>query len=120
MGNRRSPRQGQPGNNRQNGRECHGGDKAEEQITADRIRQMHRRHVGAADQCPCRILKYRVRADQQNGAEADNKGQDIEVANESGGIKHTLTRFFGITDREETHDNMRQPGGTEHQRQPQR
>ncbi|MNE04498.1 hypothetical protein D3C80_970330 [compost metagenome] len=81
---------------------------------------MHRRHIGTAQQSPGGIFERRVRADQQDGPEADNKGQDIEVTDKTGGVEHAFAGLFSVAHGKETHQNMWQTGGTEHQRQPQR
>ncbi|MNY46990.1 hypothetical protein D3C86_1822220 [compost metagenome] len=57
---------------------------------------MHRRHVIAANQLPRRIFKRRIRADQHDRAEADNKGQNVEIAHKTGGVEDAFTRFAGI------------------------
>ena len=57
---------------------------------------------------------------QHNRAKADNKGEDVEVADKAGGHKHRFTRLFGIGHGKEAHQNMRQTVRTEHQGQPQR
>ena len=81
---------------------------------------MHRRHVIAADKLSGRVFKRRVRADQHDGAEADDKGQDIEIAHKTGGVEDAFTRFFGVAHGKEAHQNMRQASSTEHQTQTQR
>ncbi|MMZ70231.1 hypothetical protein D1872_332240 [compost metagenome] len=67
---------------------------------------MHRRHVVAAQQRASRILEVRVGADQQDRAEADDEGQDVEVADEAGGIEHRFTGFLGVAHGEETHQDV--------------
>ena len=79
---------------------------------------VHRRHVGAAQQRAGGVFERRIGADQQDGAEADNKGQDIEVTDKTGGVEHALARFFGVTHGKEAHQDVRQTGGAEHQRGP--
>ncbi|MNI73671.1 hypothetical protein D3C73_1296950 [compost metagenome] len=76
---------------------------------------MHRRHVIAANQRASRVFIRRVCTDQHDCAKADDKGQDVEITHKAGGVEHTLTRFAGIADREETHQNVRQTRGSEHQ-----
>ena len=115
MRHRRGARQRQASDHRQNSGEGDRGDKAEEQVAAHRIRQMHRRHIIAADKLPGRVFEHWVRADQHDGAEADDKGQNIEVAHKTGGVEHAFTRFFGVAHGKETHQDMRQAGGTKHQ-----
>ncbi len=53
-------------------------------------------------------------------AKADDEGEDVEVADEAGGIEHALARFLGVTHGEEAHQDVGQAGGTEHQGQTQR
>ncbi len=120
MRHRRCARQRQTGDHRQNGGKRHCRNKAEEQVTAYRVGQMHRRHVIAANQRARRIFIGGIRPHQHDSAEADNKGQNVEIAHKTGGVEHALARFAGIADRKETHQNMRQAGGAEHQSQTQR
>ena len=80
---RRGAGQGQARHHRQDGRERHRRDEAEEDVAADRLGQVHRRHVVAAEQGAGRILEGRVGADQHDRAEADDEGQDVEVADPS-------------------------------------
>lgn len=120
MGHRRGTGQGQAGDHRQDGGEGHCRDEAEEDAATHGIGQVHRRHVVAAQQGASGILEVRVGADQQDRAEADDEGQDVEVADETRGVQHALARFFCVTDGEEAHQDVWQASGTEHQRQPQR
>ncbi len=119
MGNRRGTGQGQAGHYRENGGEGDRGDEAEEQIAAHGAGQVDGDHVGAADDGTGHVLEVRVGADQQDRAEADDEGQDVEVADESGGVEHALARFLGVGHGEEAHQDVRQAGGTEHQCQAQ-
>ena len=87
---------------------------------------MHRRHIGAANHFHHRFVAFDhfmeklriVLGYQHNRAKADNKGEDVEVADKAGGHKHRFTRLLGIGHGKEAHQNMRQTGRTEHQRQP--
>ena len=67
-----------------------------------------------------RVFIFRICTNQHDRAKADNKGQDIEVAHKPGGVEHALTRFAGIADRKEAHQNVRQASRTKHQSEPQR
>ncbi|MNU99091.1 hypothetical protein D3C71_892150 [compost metagenome] len=78
---------------------------------------MHRRHVVAAQQRASRIFEGRVGADQQDRAEADDEGQDVEVTDEASCVQHALASFFSVTHGEEAHQDVWQASGTEHQRQ---
>jgi len=79
---------------------------------------MDGRHVGAPQQGAGGVLEVRVGADQQDGAKADDEGEDVEVADEAGGIEHRFTGFLGIAHGKEAHQDVGQTGGTEHQGQP--
>ncbi|MNZ72855.1 hypothetical protein D3C78_912460 [compost metagenome] len=96
MRDRRSARQRQTRHNRQNGGEGDSGDKAEEQVTAHGIGQMHRRHVVTANQRASGIFERRIRTHQHDRAKADNKGQDVEITHKTGGVKHAFTCFAGV------------------------
>ena len=126
MADRRGARQRQAGHDRQDGGEGDGRDEAEEQIAADRLGQVDRRHVGAAHHVGERVDRAvgtgleerRIVHQQDDGAEADDEGQDVEVADEAGGVEDRLAGFLGVGDGEEAHQDVRQAGRAEHQRQP--
>ena len=120
MRHRRGTGQRQAGNHRQNGGKGHSGDKAEEGTAANGIGQMHRRHIVAANQRASGIFKRRVSSHQQNGAEADNKSEEVEVTHKAGSPEYAFTRFASIADGKETHQDMRQACGTKHQAKAQR
>ncbi len=120
VGDRRGTGQGQACDHCQDGGKRHGGDEAEEQAATHGIGQMDRGHVGAAQQGAGGILEGRVGADQQDGAKADDKGEDVEVTDKAGGEEDALARFLGIAHGEETHQDVRQAGGAEHQCQTER
>ncbi|MNE00205.1 hypothetical protein D3C80_926090 [compost metagenome] len=117
MGHRRSTGQGQTGNHCQNGRKRYCRDEAQEDTAANRVGQVHRRHVVTAQQGASSVFESRVGADQQDRAEADDEGQDVEVANEAGCVQHALASFLCVTHGEEAHQDVWQASGTEHQRQ---
>ena len=73
--------------------------------------------IGAAR--PRRVVG-RVVHQEGDGAEADDEGQDVEVGDEAGGVEHALPRGLGVGDGEEAHQDVRQAGGAEHQRQAER
>ncbi|MNT45467.1 hypothetical protein D3C72_1820530 [compost metagenome] len=118
MGHRRGAGQRQPGNHRQDGGEGDRRDEAEEQVAAYRVGQVHRDHVAAADDRAAGVTERRIGADHDDGAEADDDQQQVEVADETGGVEHAFTRFLGIADGEETHQDMRQARGAEHHAKP--
>ena len=87
---------------------------------------MHGRHVGATDQALDLVDRAvgpgleegRVGHQEGDGAEADDEGQDVEVADEAGGVEHRTARLLGVGHGEEAHQDVRQPGGAEHQARP--
>ena len=115
MRHRRCARQRQTRNHRKNGGESNRWNKAEEQVATHCIRQVNCRHVVTTNQMARRVFIFRIRTNQHDRAEADNKGQNIEVAHKSGSVEHALTRFAGIADRKEAHQNVRQASRTKHQ-----
>src|SRR3990167_5673452 len=117
VGHRRGTGQGQARNHCEDGGEGHSRDKAEEQVAADRIGQVNGRHVVTAHQQASGIHERWVGADQQDRAEADDKGQDVEVADKAGGVEHRFTSFFSVAHGEEAHQDVRQASSTEHQGQ---
>ena len=127
VAHRRCARQGQPGHHRQNGGEGNGGDKAQQQVAADGCRQMHRRHIGAADHFvngfavfDHRFEKLGIVGQENNRAKADDKGEQVEIADKAGGDDHRFARLAGVGHGEKAHQDMRQTGGAEHQRQAER
>ena len=124
---RRCARQGQSGHHRQNGGEGYGGDKAQQQVAADGCRQVNRRHVGAADHFVHGFAvfdygfeKLGIIGQENNRAKTDDKGEQVEIADKAGGDDYRFARFAGVGHGEETHQDMRQAGGAEHQRQAER
>ena len=81
---------------------------------------MDRRHVVAADQRAVGVEEARVGQHEGDRAEADDEGQQVEVADPSGRPHHRLARFLGARHGEEAHQDMRQAGGAEHQRHAER
>ncbi len=81
---------------------------------------MHGDHVATADDRASGIAIGRLGADHDDGAEADDDQQQVEIADEAGGIEHALARFLGVADGKEAHQDMRQAGRAEHHAQPQR
>ncbi len=120
MRHRRGAGQGQTCDHRQDGGEGHCRDEAHEHVAAHRIADQHRRHVGralaAVDGAGGDIGELRVGQHQCNRTEADDEDQDVEVADPGGGPQHRLACLLGIGNGEEAHQDVRQAGGTEHQR----
>ncbi|MNZ43226.1 hypothetical protein D3C78_608270 [compost metagenome] len=114
MGHRRGAGQRQAGNHGEDGGEGHRRDEAEEQAAADGMGQVHRDHVAAADDGAGRVAELRIGADHDDGTEADDDQQQVEVADETSGVEHALACFLGAADGEEAHQDMRQAGGAEH------
>ena len=119
---RRGTGQGQTGHHRQNRGEGDRRDEAEQQIAAHRMRQVDRRHVlpalNAADRVGIQV--FGIAGQQHDGTEAHQEGQDVEVTDPAGGVEHRLAGFDGAAHGEKAHQDMRQAGGAEHQRQAQR
>ena len=113
-------RQRQAGDHGENRREGDRRDEAEEQIAADGVGQMHGRHVAAALQAlgdvAIDVERGRIRNQVHDRAEADDEGQDVEVADPGRRPGHRLAGFLGVRDGEEAHQDVRQAGGAEHQR----
>ena len=78
---------------------------------------MHRRHVVTTQQGASSVLEVRVGTHQDDCAKADDKGQDIEVADKARCVEHAFTCFLGIAHGEEAHQDMWQAGSAEHQGQ---
>ncbi len=74
--------QRQPGYNGKDGGEGNCGDEAEEEVTADGVRQIDRRHAAAALESEDVLGDIdhilRVVGNENDGAETDDEGQDVE------------------------------------------
>ena len=120
VADRAGARQREARHHREDRREGDRRDEALHQIAADRVREMDRRHVAAAEQSALGVVIDRIRSDEHDRAEADDEGQDVEIADEGGRPEHRLARFLGVADGEEAHQDVRQAGGAEHQRHAER
>ena len=76
---------------------------------------MNGRHVAAALQCALGVQEFRVGQHEGDGAEADDEGQHVEVADPGGGPQHGFAGFFGVGHGEEAHQDVGQTSGAEHQ-----
>nr|GEU28025.1 hypothetical protein [Tanacetum cinerariifolium] len=117
---RRCAGQGQTRHHGQDGGKGHGRNKAEEHVAAHGLGQVHRRHVVTAQELAGSVLEVRVGAHQNDGAETDDEGEDVEVTDPGGGPQYRLACFFRIRHGEEAHQDVRQAGGAEHQRHAER
>ena len=95
--------------------EGHRGDESEERLAAHRLRQQRRRHVAARIDPANRRLAH-----EHHGAEAEDEREQVERADHRGGVGHRDARRVRIRHGIEAHQDVRQPRGAEHQRQPQR
>ncbi len=92
------------GDHRKDGGEGDRGDEAEEEIAAQRLRKIDRRHVGAALQCDAlgRVHQIgRIAGHEHDRAEADDEGQDVEVwpMRQVRVLHRKLTRRLGVPSR---------------------
>ena len=115
----RGARQGETGNDGQDGGEGHGRDEAVEQVAAHGLGQQHGSHVGGAgtsvDDAGGGVGELGVGEHDGDGTEADDEDQQVEVADPGRGPEHRLAGFTGIGHGEEAHQDVGQAGGTEHQ-----
>ena len=112
---RRGARQRQPGDDRQNRGKRDGRDEPEERRAADDLGQQRRRHVAAGVDRANRVL-----ADQHHGAKPEDERQQIEEPDERRRVGHRLARGLRIGHGVEAHQDVRQAGRAEHQRQAER
>src|SRR5208337_2668893 len=70
-------------------------------------------HVGAA------VRGDEIAAHYGGGAEAQERGHDVEAADERHGPNHTVARRLGVGNGVETHQDMRQTSGAEDERETQ-
>ena len=84
---------------------------ATEHVRAEAFAADHFHRLGAG------LEVVRILQQERYGAEADDEGQDVEVADEAGGVEHRLAGGLGVRHREEAHQDVRQAGGAEHQGQ---
>ena len=75
---------------------------------------------GAAMLPPASIRRISVAADQRRGAEPDDRNDQIEVADESGGVEHGGAGRSGVGHGVEAHQDVRQSEQPEHQREAER
>ncbi len=92
MADRRSAGKSEARNHREDGGEGDCRDEAEEHRATDRVGQMDRSHVGAAVQILYLVIgavrrnleELGIVHQEDDRAEADDEGQDIEVTDEAG------------------------------------
>jgi hypothetical protein len=65
---------------------------------------------------PLTVEELWIGQHEGDGTEADDEGQHVEVADPGRRPEHRLARLLGVGHREEAHQDVRQPGGAEHQR----
>ena len=75
---------------------------------------MHRDHVAAADNRSLGVAKHRLGTYHGDSAEADDDQQQVEKADEAGGIEHAFARLFGIAHRKKAHQDVGQPRSPKH------
>ena len=75
---------------------------------------MDRGHVSGAERAG-RIDPGRIVADQDDRAEADDEGQDVEIADPACRPEHRRTSLAGVGHGEEAHEDVRKAGRAEHQ-----
>src|SRR5690606_15445503 len=115
MRERRSAREGEPRDDREDGGEGDRRDEAEERGAADHLREQGRRHVAALT-----ARGDRLTTDQDGRAEAEHERDEIEEADEAGRVEDRAARGLRIRDGVEAHEDVRQARGAEHQREPER
>ena len=122
MRDRAGGREHQAGDDREDRREGDAGDHGQEQVTAERalaaaeeLRQVRRREVAAlAGRLHALLAQERARA------EADERRQQVEEADQEHRPHHRRARGLGVGHGEEAHQDVRQAGGAEHERQTER
>jgi hypothetical protein len=123
MADGRGPSQREPGDDGEDRRERHRRYKAQEQRPSDGIREVHGRHVGAAEEpvdlvvgpAIPRLEIGGVTHEEGDGPKADDESEDVEVADEARGVEHRFARRLGVADCEEAHEDVRQAGRPEHE-----
>ncbi len=96
---------GQPGNHRQYGCERDGRDKGKENISGQCLRQQRRAHVRAA------MGGNVVASDNGRGSKAEERGHDVETADQHHRPNHARACRLGIGNGVEAHQDVRQSGG---------
>ena len=105
----------QPGHDREDGRERDGGDEPEKRRPAEQLRHERGRHVAARIDRPDHLA-----ADERGRAEAHDRNDQVEVADEAGGVEHRRPGRARVGHRVEPHQDVRKPEEPEHQRDPER
>ena len=75
---------------------------------------------GAAMLPPLSTAWIASRPDEHHGAEAEDEGEQVEEADEGGRVADRGARGARVGHGVEPHQDVRQPGGAEHQRQAER
>ena len=112
---RRGARQRQPGHHGEDGGEGHRGDEAQEGVPPTTSASS-----GAAMLPPLSTALMASRPTSTDGAEAEDEREQVEEADEPGGVEHRAARRPRVGHGVEAHEDVRQPRGAEHQRQAQR
>ena len=115
MGERRCAGQREARDDRQD--RCKGdrGQEPEEGCSAERFGKQGSGHVAALVDAHDDLLAH-----EHCGAEADGHGEDVEVADKAGCDEHRFPRLLGVGDGVEAHQDVRQSGRAEHERQAER
>ncbi len=107
---RRRAGQREAGNDREDRRKRHGRDEAEKHSPADDLGQQGRRHVAARVHCRDRLVAH-----QHHRAKAEHEREQVERPDEPRCPVHRDARGPCVGHCVETHQDMRQARGAEHQ-----
>ncbi len=79
--------------------------------------EMHGHHVDPANHGAGAVVVQRILGDQRDRAKADHDDHGVAHADDAGSVKHALARSLDVTDGKEAHQDVRQAGSPEDQRQ---
>ena len=113
---RRRARQREPGDDREDRRERDRGDEAEER----RCRRATSASSGAAMLPPLSTAVIALAPDEHHRAEAEHERHQVEEADEARRVEHRAPRGARVGHGVEAHQDVRQAGGAEHQREAER
>jgi hypothetical protein len=114
VGQGSGPREREAGHHGQNGGKRHGGDESEKRGTPQQLGKERSGHVAALVHGPDGVRAY-----QDHGAKAEDKGQQVEESDETGGNEDRGASRAGVRHGVESHQYVGQSGGAEHQGHPQ-
>ena len=102
--------EGKAGDDGKDSGEGYGGDEAKEGVSAEGAGEEWGGHVAAGI-----VLGDGLLANKGEGAESEDKGEEVEEADEGGGVAYGGAGGLRVGDGEEAHEDVGKAGGAEHE-----